>query len=112
MFLALEKLGVALEFINLVRLLFKNAEAAVCLNGSITRSFRIKRGVRQGCPLPTTSYLLWSQDLPPNFKLRWKDIWIKCKARKESSFLWSPGIGGEFLENENRPEFSGGLPIL
>jgi hypothetical protein len=46
-------------------------------------------GVRQGCPLPTSSYLLWSEDLPPNFKLRWKDIWIKCKARKESSFLWS-----------------------
>jgi hypothetical protein len=89
MFLALEKLGLTLEFIDLVRLLFKNAEAAVCLNGSITRSFRIKRGVRQGCPLPTSSYLLWSQDLPPNFKLRWKDIWVKCKARKESSFLWS-----------------------
>lgn len=89
MFLALEKLGMALEFIDLARLLFKNAEAAVCLNGSITGSFRIKRGVRQGCPLSTSSYLLWSQDLPPNFKLRSKDIWINCKARKESSFLWS-----------------------
>jgi hypothetical protein len=52
MFLALEKLGMALEFIDLVRLLFKNAEAAVCLNGSITGSFRIKRGGQARMPTP------------------------------------------------------------
>ncbi len=43
-FLALEKLVMILEFIDLVRLLFKNAEAAVCLNGSITRSSGSRRG--------------------------------------------------------------------
>jgi hypothetical protein len=45
MSLAMEKMGMANEFINIVKLL-KNAEAIICINGSITKAFKIKRGVR------------------------------------------------------------------
>ncbi len=58
MSLAMEKLCMVKEFINMVKLLFKNAEAIICINGSITKAFKIRRGVRQGCPLAPYLFIL------------------------------------------------------
>ena len=47
------------NFISWVKLFFEDATAAVNLNGSPGNSFKIKRGVRQGCPLaPYLSILI------------------------------------------------------
>ncbi len=35
------------EYINIVKLLFDYVEARVCLNGSIIKSFKIERGIKQ-----------------------------------------------------------------
>ncbi len=63
MSLAMEKMGMAMEFINMVKLLLKNEEAIICINGSITKAFKIKRGVRQGCPLAPYLFILVDQVL-------------------------------------------------
>ncbi len=46
MFLALKKLGMAREFIEVVRLMFDKVEAVVCFNRKNTNPFCIKRAVR------------------------------------------------------------------
>ena len=46
------------NFISWVKLFFEDATAAVNLNGSPGNSFKIKRGVRQGCPLAPYLFLI------------------------------------------------------
>ena len=41
-----------------MKLLFGNATAAVNINGSPGRSFKVERGVRQGCPLAPYLFLI------------------------------------------------------
>lgn len=38
-------MGMAREFVDMVRL-FVDAKATICLNGNITKTFEIKKGVR------------------------------------------------------------------
>jgi hypothetical protein len=63
LFAVMEILGVPLGFLSMVKLLFNDAQAAVCLNGGETSKFRIGRGVRQGCPLAPYLFLLVAQGL-------------------------------------------------
>ena len=49
LFSVMQKLGVLVEFLNMVQLLFKDAEVSICINGPYTHSFPIMRVVRQGC---------------------------------------------------------------
>jgi len=46
--MALEKMGIVVEFVNMVKVLFQDAEVTVCINGGITSSFKVERGVRHG----------------------------------------------------------------
>ncbi len=57
MFLALQKLGMVHEFIDTVRM-FKNVKIIVCFNGNITKSFKIERGIKQGCSLPPYLFIM------------------------------------------------------
>jgi hypothetical protein len=50
--MALEKMGMVVEFINIVKVLFQDMEATICINGGITSSFKVERGVRQGYLAP------------------------------------------------------------
>jgi len=59
----LETMGIPHSFIHIIKLLFKNAEASVCLNGSDTHSFPVLRGVRQGCPLAPYLFLFVGEAL-------------------------------------------------
>lgn len=44
------------QFINMVKFLFRNASVAINLNGTPSRNFKMERGIRQGCPLPTSQF--------------------------------------------------------
>jgi hypothetical protein len=48
---AMGAMGFPGEFINFLKLLFRDATACDKVNGSLSESFRIERGVRQGCPV-------------------------------------------------------------
>ena len=59
----MSKMGVSEEFIRWVKLLFNNATAAVNLNGCPSKSFKVERGVRQGCPLAPYIFLVVGEAL-------------------------------------------------
>jgi hypothetical protein len=45
------RIGITIKYINMVKIIFPKVEASIKLNGITTRSFEIKKGVWQGCPL-------------------------------------------------------------
>jgi hypothetical protein len=69
----MEAMGFPAGFNKLVALLFKDASASVKVNGVLSESFKIERGMRQGCALVSTSsssprkssirWLRWKQQL-------------------------------------------------
>ena len=50
-------------FTNMVRLTLVDEEASININGRISPSFRIERGVRQGCPLAPFLFLILGEAL-------------------------------------------------
>lgn len=46
----MSKMGVSEDFIRWVKLFFDNATVAFNLNGCPSGSFKVERGVREGCP--------------------------------------------------------------
>lgn len=54
----MHKMGIHTQYIGWVKLLFGNATAAVNINGSPGRSFKVERGVRQECPLAPYIFLI------------------------------------------------------
>jgi hypothetical protein len=56
LFNILQAYGITPWFCDRIKTLYTNATAAIQINGKMTRSFRIKSGVRQGCPLSMELY--------------------------------------------------------
>lgn len=56
---ALAKSGVRGKFLNLVNHIYETSEMSVKIDGVNSRSFRMYRGVRQGCPLSPLLFLLF-----------------------------------------------------
>lgn len=54
----MERLGIAQEFIWIVRLFFQEANVGVSFNGSTAAPFKIQHGVRQGCTFCPISFPL------------------------------------------------------
>jgi hypothetical protein len=48
----------SLKAILMIKLLFAIASSAMNLNGQLVDIFNIKRGVRQGCPMPPYFFIL------------------------------------------------------
>ena len=44
-------MGFGQSFVGWVNLFYNNVSSAVNVNGYISNSFKLSRGVRQGCPL-------------------------------------------------------------
>jgi hypothetical protein len=55
LFKVLEKRGMSLKAILMIKLLFANAKAIMNLNDQLVNTFNIKRGIRQRCPMALTS---------------------------------------------------------
>lgn len=68
LFTTMYKMNISEKFINWVRLLFGNALAAVNLNGSMSNSFKVKRGIRQGCPIAPYLFLIIGEALTHTIK--------------------------------------------
>jgi hypothetical protein len=48
---ALRKLGIEGMYLNIIKVIYDNPIAKIILNGEKLKSFPLKSGVRQGCPL-------------------------------------------------------------
>ena len=51
MFKVLQKIGIEDLYLNLIRAIYDNPTANIILNGEKLKSFSLKSGTRQGCPL-------------------------------------------------------------
>jgi len=59
----LQAFGFGENFIKWVRIIYADTKSQVKINGFLTPSFSIQRGVRQGCPLSALLYVLCSEVL-------------------------------------------------
>jgi len=60
---AMLTMGFPSSFVDITMLLFQDANATVKINGSLSPSFPIIRGVRQGCPLAPYLFLIITEVL-------------------------------------------------
>lgn len=58
LFAVLSCFGFPASFVNNIALLYEGASCALLLNGQLTDSFYVTRGVRQGCPLSPMLFIL------------------------------------------------------
>jgi len=63
LFDVLKSFGFGENFIKWVRILYKGAVTRIKCNGFLTECFRIKRSIRQGCPLSALLYSLVAEPL-------------------------------------------------
>ena len=63
------RMGFLQPFINLVNLTLVDVEASININGLISSSFKIERGVRQGCPLALLLFLIVEEALHAKVQL-------------------------------------------
>ena len=70
----LQHFGFGKQFIDWVSIIYKDPKARVKVNGFVTSTFPIERGVRQGCPLSSMLYVLCIELLTLEIK---KDPQIK-----------------------------------
>ncbi|XP_069190883.1 mucin-22-like [Procambarus clarkii] len=59
----LDRVGVAQEFIDWIRILYKQCRSSVCINGVLSEPFSIERSVRQGFPLSMIVYVIFQEPL-------------------------------------------------
>nr|XP_037275849.1 secreted RxLR effector protein 78-like [Rhipicephalus microplus] len=58
LFETLREFGLPASFVQVIRLLYSDLRCHVVVNGSTTDTFQYTRGIRQGCPLGPTLFVL------------------------------------------------------
>lgn len=58
LFLSFEKMGMAQEFIEMVKMLVQDVKAIIYVNGCMTKKITIERSVRYSCPLSPHLFIL------------------------------------------------------
>jgi hypothetical protein len=56
LFLVMKRLEMADEFIDIMKLFLQDTKSSIYLNGNMTPCFQIRKGVRHGSPLISSSY--------------------------------------------------------
>ena len=63
LFKSLKKLEFSERFVQIIKLFCSNAKSTVQINGNLTETFKLDRGIRQGCPLSMIIYVLYKEAL-------------------------------------------------
>ena len=88
LFQTLRKFGYGPKLIATIQAIYNNIEAQVKVNGNMSQSFLIERGVRQGCPLSMILYIILAEVMIENIRQNRniKGITISQKETKISAF--------------------------
>ena len=81
----LAKMGFPQSIITWFMIFYKDIESMCMINGSMTTSFRIERGVRQGCPLSMIAFVIFQEPL--------------YRALHRHIHIIPPNIPGEITKN-------------
>ena len=104
--MTLEKFGFGSSFINLVKMLYKNANNKVVNNGWVSNSFGISRGIRQGCPISALLYILVAEVMAERIRNNNQIRGIKIGRSKTLKLTQMADDTTIFLESEHN------IPIL
>lgn len=104
--MALKKFGFGDLFIKWVKILYKNTTNSIINNGWVSESFKISRGIRQGCPISALLYILCAEIMAENIRNNKNINGIKIGRDKEIKLTQMADDTTIFLQAEND------IPIL
>ena len=104
--MTLEKFGFGNAFINLVKMLYKNANNKIVNNGWVSNSFAISREIRQGCPISALLYILAAEIMAERIRHNDNIRGIKVGRSKIIKLSQMADDTTIFLESEHN------IPIL
>ena len=61
LFKIMQKFGFDDEFIQMIKMLYVDAESVLCINGNFSEPFPINKSVRQGCPLSMLLFIIYQE---------------------------------------------------
>ena len=99
--MTLEKFGFGNNFINSVKMLYKNAKSSIINNGWVSNSFSISCGIRQGCPISALLDILSAEIMAVNIRNNKNIRGIKVRNAKEIKLTQMADDTTIFLESEN-----------
>ena len=101
--------GFGENFINWIKIIYKDCSSRVKVNGFTTPPFSIDRGVRQGCPLSCLLYVLCLESLCLEIKNNNKIIGIKFEGHEHKDIEYVDDMSLAITDLESIDEIFGTL---